>query len=292
MHCVAKCVNCFYELEFKQIELDTSRRGKNPQLSSEDREIKLTTTTDEGNFTTNGIAFRIRFLQKSHVATKRSDEQLYACLFCVHLGTTVDECDATIFFSQRQLFRHLAKHPRPLPAVPGLTVIEDAAIPRELTNNYDLHFKNPVEASPMADRQADIAHLPTATAKDTVKRMYGMRLLADKTPPLELAVGAKIVGVEFPAKYNGEWCMGWHDGVYASFPADVAKLDPPPQSDIKIGGTSNMRAIARWKFNNKDKEKNTNSEWLKFDKEEVITNISCKYLSAHAFDYFIFLHAH
>jgi hypothetical protein len=230
---------------------------------------------DQGNFVTHSIGFRLRFLQKSHVATRRADENLYACLFCVHEGRTVEESDATVFFSQKQLFVHLARHPRPLSEVPGLTVIEDAEIPLAFRHNYDLHFKNPVEENPVTAKRVEIAAMPTATAKETVKRMYGMRLLADRTAALELAVGARIVGVEFMNRWNGEWCMGWHDGVYASFPADIVRLEPPPQNEIRLVGTSGLKAVAKWKFNPKEKDK---GDWLKFDKDEVITNITCESL--------------
>src|SRR5690606_36174395 len=111
----------------------------------------------------------------------------------------------------------------------------------------------------------EISKLPCMTAKETVKKMYGMRLLHDRTPAFELATGAKIVGVQFPEKYLGEWCMGYHDGRYASFPFEVARLEAPPPHELRMGGaSSNVRAVARWKFMVKDKK----AEWLKFDKGE------------------------
>lgn len=146
-------------------------------------------------------------------------------------------------------------------------------MPEDLKNNYDIHFKNPVEPHPAADKTDEIAELPTGTARDNARRMYGQRLLFDRTPALELMQGAKITGIVWPSRYGGEWAFGWHDGVYATIPTEIIKLDAPPASDVKMGGTSHMRATARWKSNPRDKGK---GDWLKFEKGELITNISCK----------------
>lgn len=235
----------------------------------------LHTLPEEANFVSRKIAFRPRFLQKSHVATKRGDELLYGCVFCVQAQRTLEECDATVFFSQRKLFDHLARHPRPLPQVPGIIAIEEAEIPPSLRNNYDLHFRAPPQESPLAGKQTEIAQRPTATAKQTVKRMYGMRLLYDNTPAFELANGARISGIEFPEKYNGEWVMGWHEGNFGSAPLDVLKLEPPPKSEVRMDTTSNISAVARWRFAPRAKD---GGDWLRFDRGERITNISCESL--------------
>lgn len=219
-----------------------------------------------------GIGYRVRFLQKSHVATKRSDEELYACVFCAHTQKTVEECDATIFFSPRKLFEHLARHPRPLPKVPGFTVVEEAELPAELRNNYDLHVKRSAAPSPLDEVREEIATLPVAIALKTVRKMHGMRLLHDHTPAFELAEGARITGIEFPSKYMGEWALGWHDGAKKSVPFDVIRLEPPPKNEVRMGGTSSTVAVARWRHSPKAKD---GSEWLKFDKGDVISNISC-----------------
>ncbi|WQF80174.1 Putative SH3 domain-containing protein [Colletotrichum destructivum] len=251
-HDIARCTSCSYELDFRQVELDVNN-------------------TEEANFVSHKIAFRPRFLQKSHVATKRGDELLYGCVFCVQAQRTLEECDATVFFSQRKLFDHLARHPRPLPQVPGIIAIEEAEIPPSLRNNYDLHFRAPPQESPLAGKQTEIAQRPTATAKQTVKRMYGMRLLYDNTPAFELANGARISGIEFPEKYNGEWVMGWHEGKFGSAPLDVLKLEPPPKSEVRMDTTSNISAVARWRFAPRPKD---GGDWLRFDRGERITNIS------------------
>lgn len=204
---------------------------------------------------------------------KRVDDVLYACLFCIHEGRTLDESDATVFFTTRALFSHLARHPRPLPVVPGITVVETPDMPPQLRNNYDLHFPQPPASHPAKEHSAELTGLPTGVAKEQARRIYGQRLLYDRTEALELAQGARISGIKWPPKYNGEWIFAWHDGVFASVPTDVIKLDRPLSSEIKMGGTSHVKAKAKWKFAPKDKEK---GDWLKFDKNEIITNISCK----------------
>ncbi|RBQ71441.1 hypothetical protein VDGD_21481 [Verticillium dahliae] len=100
--------------------------------------------------------------------------------------------------------------------------------------------------------------------------MYGMRMLGDRTPAFELAEGARVVGIEFPAKYEGEWAMGWHDGEYKSVPVDVLRLEVPGRGQVRMGAASGVEAVAKWRFAPKGKD----VDWLRFDKGEVITNIT------------------
>ncbi|KAL6698161.1 hypothetical protein J3F84DRAFT_262158 [Trichoderma pleuroticola] len=251
---VAKCTHCLYELDFKHLEYDISKK-------------------EEGNYTKHGIGYRLRFLQKSHLQAKRVDDIMYACVFCIHVSRTLDQSDATVFTSTAALFAHLARHPRPLPDVPGIAVVDQEEIPPHLVNDYDLLFKSPPEPHPVQGRAAEIAHLPTAHAKESARRLFGQRLLPDRTPALELIQGAKITGLTWPARYGGEWAFGWHDGVHASIPMEIIKLDRPPFSQIKRNSTSRIRAKAKWKFAPKEK----NEDWLKFDKDEIITNITWSY---------------
>jgi hypothetical protein len=252
---VARCLSCLYELDFAEIEADVNKE-------------------ERGNFTRNGINFRVRFLQKSHVTTKRVDDIQYACVFCIAQGHTIDRCDATVFFNQKALFDHLARHPRPLPNVPGLTVIDEPVVPAKYHNDYDIHFRMPTQRHPCVDRAAELSQMPSGVAKDNARRMYGQRLLYDRSPALELAAGARITGLTWPIQYQGEWCFGWHDGNWASVPTDIIKLDPPPASMIKYDRTSLIRGRARWKFSVKDKDSKDKIEWLKFEKGEVISNIA------------------
>lgn len=62
------------------------------------------------------------------------------------------------------------------------------------------------------------------------------------------------------------------DHQYAAFPAEIVKLDEPKKNNIRLRGSSSMRAVARWKFSARGKS----SEWLSFSKGEVITNIGCE----------------
>lgn len=197
---------------------------------------------------------------------------MYGCIFCVHQGQTLHASDATVFFSQKALFAHLARHPRPLPAIPGLLLIEQDEIPDQYENDYDLHFKSPIEMHPVLAMSEDIGRMPAGVSKEAARRLYGQRLLYDRSQVLELAQGARIVGLSWPLKYCGEWCLGWHDGVCAALPMDIIRLDLPRFiSDNKMmGGASQVMATARWKFNTRD------TNWLKFEKDEVIRNINCK----------------
>ena len=226
-----------------------------------------------GNFTANSMGFRLRILQKSHLAVRHVEEQLYGCVFCIEQGRTIEESDATVFFTQKQLFMHLARHPRPLPKVKGLTVIEGPDMPPELKDNFDLHFPNPPIPSIMTGIMPEVSRLPTAVATETRKYQHGtLRSPPDRTSVLHFAVGARIVGIEFPLRYEGKWGIGWHDGVRAAFEADTVQLDAPPKAEIRMQGTSNIQAVARWKWN----QKGGDEKWLKFDKGDVIKNISCK----------------
>lgn len=62
------------------------------------------------------------------------------------------------------------------------------------------------------------------------------------------------------------------DHQYAAFPADAVKLKEPKESRIPLQGSSSMRAVTRWKFPVRGKS----SEWLSFNKGEIITNIGCE----------------
>ncbi|KAF4592458.1 RING finger domain-containing protein [Ophiocordyceps camponoti-floridani] len=250
---VARCTGCSFELDNSKIEADMQR-------------------SDDGNFSTKaGITYRLRFLQKSHLAAKRSDDVPYGCVFCIHQGHTLDPSDATVFFTTHALFSHLARHPRPLPDVPGIRVVEEPEVPSALRNDYDIHLRGPQTKHPAHENQSDIAGRPTGVARAEARQMHNKRQPPDRSPALELAQGARIVGIRWPREYKGEWMFAWHDGAFESAPTDNVRLDPPPPSDIKMGGSSLVIAKARWKFAPRDKEK---GEWLKFSKNETIMNIS------------------
>ncbi|KAF3005442.1 hypothetical protein E8E14_004372 [Neopestalotiopsis sp. 37M] len=251
---VAKCTDCLYELDFGTVEQDLNNDSK-------------------GNYTSGTVGFRLRVLQKCHLPIRHIDEQLYGCVFCIHDGKTLDESDATVFFNQKQLFTHMARHPRPLPKIPGLTVIEGNEMPETFRDNFDLHFAHPPMQSVMAGIAPEISRLPTAVATETRRNAHGiMRSPPDRGAVLQFAVGAKLVGIEFPEKYEGKWGIGWHDGVRAAFEAESVCLDAPPKNETRMQGTSSMQAVARWKWSQKG-----DGMWLKFDKGDVIKNISWTY---------------
>ncbi|KAI1177458.1 hypothetical protein F4777DRAFT_542162 [Nemania sp. FL0916] len=251
---VAKCTHCLFELDFKSVEQDVNNESS-------------------GTFTSNEVNFRLRALQKSHLPIRVIDEQMYACIFCIETGHTLEESDATVFFNQKQLFAHMTRHPRPLPKVAGFTIIEDATRPPALSDNFDLHFPHAPAVSVMVGLAREVARLPAAVATDTRKLTHGtMRLPPDRQPVLHFAVGARIVGIEFPPRYDGKWAIGWHDGVRAAFETDAVMLEAPPNTEVKMQSNSSVQAVARWKWNQKG-----DSRWLKFDKGDVIKNISWVY---------------
>ncbi|KAK3369090.1 hypothetical protein B0T24DRAFT_352657 [Lasiosphaeria ovina] len=267
---VAKCDSCMFEQDWNSVDRDRTRK-------------------EEAFHTLGGVSFRLRFLSKSHLPVRRVDEQLYGCLFCVHAGRTMEESDATVFLSQKQLFDHLARHPRPLPVIPGLVVIGGAseevvqAVPLEHRGNNDLHFTAPPVRSVMTGIAQEVGMLPAAIATAEVRPMHGsMRSAPDRQPVHRFMPGARIVGIEFPTRYKGEWGVGWADNIRAALPMDsVRLLRPPDRAEVRVQSTSNFTAVARWKRAPKDKDggaasarEGTVREWLKFDKGETITSIA------------------
>jgi hypothetical protein len=141
-----------------------------------------------------------------------------------------------------------------------------------LRDNFDLHFSGQPMQSVMSGIAPEISKLPTAIATETRRNAHGiMRSPPDRGAVLQFSVGAKIVGIEFPAKYEGKWGIGWHDGVRAAFEAESVHLDSPPKNETRMQGTSSLQAVARWKWGQKGE-----GNWLKFDKGDTIKNISCK----------------
>ncbi|KAI2469885.1 hypothetical protein F4781DRAFT_203562 [Annulohypoxylon bovei var. microspora] len=259
MAIVAKCNHCLFEIDFKSVEQDLNNDSS-------------------GSFTSNSIGFRLRILQKSHLQIRHVEEQLYGCLFCIHQGRTVEESDATVFFNQSQLFAHMARHPRPLPQIPGITVVEAPEIPPAFKDNFDLHFPHPPIQSVMTGLSRELSRLPSAIATETRKIQNGvMRSPPGRDPVLHYGIGAKIIGIEFPAKYDGKWGIGWHDGVRAAFEIDSVQIDSPAKHEIKMQNTSNVQAMARWKWNQKGDDR-----WLKFDKGDVIKNIAYQKLTCRS----------
>jgi hypothetical protein len=174
-HISVKCINCKYEISWNDYDKDNFL----------DR---------AGIYTVGDIRFRQRFLSKCHVPTVHTDESAYACIFCVDEGKTVDDYDATVFFSLRQFLRHLDKHPRPIKPVEGIIVLYNE--PDEV--NFDIDFKNmEPKPSPFANIEGTFRSRPTAHAiNDHRERAKGFKALdPEKRPTLQFALGARIVGM-------------------------------------------------------------------------------------------------
>lgn len=268
----AKCTACDHEVSCKEIEEDDDKQGA-LILSPFFVRTFAKQCIESGNRKHNRVRYRLRFFRKSHVHWKRRDEMLYACVFCVRVGRTIDPSDPTVFIDARSLLLHIARHSRPLPEIPGFVIIEAPAVPPEHRNDYDLHLPEPPSAHPVQQRGQNVSSRPKGVVKKTQRRFHNQRQLPDKSRVLEVMVGARVTGLEWPDKYKGEWCSGWHDGLYGSIPFDVLQLEPPPACNTQENGTSRVKAKARFKFSHEDKKK---TKWLNFYKDETITNISCK----------------
>ncbi|KAF3353909.1 Coiled-coil domain-containing protein 12 [Verticillium dahliae VDG1] len=72
----AQCMHCEYEHKYSQLLQDTDKESI-ADLQGE------------------GIRYRRRFLYKSHMATRHMTKTSYGCPFCVHIGSTTYEGDAT-----------------------------------------------------------------------------------------------------------------------------------------------------------------------------------------------------
>ncbi len=89
-------------------------------------------------------------------------------------------------------------------------------------------------------------------------------------PALHFAVGARIVGVTFPERFNGQWCIGYHDGERGSFPASAIHLEMPVHEDVGKNSQSNLIAFAKWDWKPKDAK---DGGWLKFSKGDKISSV-------------------
>ena len=289
---IGRCVGCGYAHNYEEVRLDVERKP-------------------EATFTkAGGARFRLRLLYKSHLGntinSARQAESHYACLFCVHAGATVREGDATVFTTPDHLLLHLARHPQPLPIVPGVTVVYGEPTPATASsassvsagtdpveaNDFDLHLVNPPLPTPVPP---SIGQAAVATAVREHMVRWGGKKLA--RPPaytgdmLHFLTSARIVGVMFPEPWEGKWCMGWHDGFVGAFPAKAVQIEPPQRNETPMAGSdSGMSVVARWKWrptDGREKEKKKDdvadvaddaaSVWLSFDKGETISNVKCLY---------------
>ena len=275
---LAKCKFCLFELDWTLVRADQNRDATATQTSSA------------------GVEYRARFLSKCHLPSKRVDETLFACIFCVRAGRTPRPTDATVFFSRNDLLAHIARHARPFPegAAHGLVVLdgdESGSLP-EWRDNFDLHFMSPPTPSPMVGLDRELARLPWGMVVETYRPSASEgKVPPDRATTLSVAKGALLGGVEFPARYGGEWVLVWADDTRGAVPVECIRLRAP--RDVEGGFVEKMReksrmsglvAVARWKHTQKNEpesgDKNGEGDvtpWLRFSKGEVLTQIAFPY---------------
>lgn len=266
----ARCGSCSYGHAFTEFELDINERSPRATFPRPD-----------------GVLFRIRLLYKSHMVSQRPSEAFYGCIFCTQLGNVVYEGDATVFRSSNDLFRHLARHPQPLPEVPGVKVLygQDILTTDPSVNDFDLWLGEVPKPLPEVPLAIDLTKLPVATAvKNHVQRYMEKKLTrpegkrADQL--LQFFLGARIIGVEFPAAFGGKWCTGFHDGEWGYFPSKLVelekprpgRLDAPPLQFQGGAGGSNVKVVTRFKWDGGTAGASEKG-WLSFDRGEKITNV-------------------
>lgn len=272
----AKCVKCAYEVGFNDLQRDKILDRESPFVSPHFLHTDSKVVT--GIYMNSGIRWRQRFVTKSHVRASSTDAGVYACVFCVEEHKTVEDHDATVFFSVQQLFRHLAKHSQPLPSVPGVTVIYGVQPLTVL--DFDIHFTTPIPKVPefsMSEIQQKVATRPSGHASATHHPKSSSSNSRDPAgdPVLHFAIGARIVGITFPERFKGEWCSGYHDGERGSFPANTIILEQPPAEDYMMNPKSTLVATAKWDFKPKDAK---DMRWLKFSKGDKIMCIGYSFV--------------
>ncbi|KAI1075552.1 hypothetical protein F5B20DRAFT_559361 [Whalleya microplaca] len=252
---IARCLECEFAQSLIDVELDSAKDSSR-------------------NFCKAGVIYRLRFLYKSHMISTSAFTMQFGCLFCAQKGQTVHADDATVFTTLDQLFQHLARHPQPLPEVPGVEVLYGRVAPDDpLIDDYDLHLPNPPKPSLLPDA-VSLAKLPAAVALKSHIKRYGRDLMdpdGSSDHVLQFHEGARIVGIEFPDKWKGKWCTGWHDGLWGSFPLKSIMLEPPAHTPRTSTMTDSMFVTTRWKWDVKDPAVG----WLSFDKDETLSNVSC-----------------
>ncbi|KAF5596717.1 hypothetical protein FPCIR_3928 [Fusarium pseudocircinatum] len=254
----AHCLHCEYKTPYSHLRQDMDQ---DPLASQQ----------------TRGILHRPRFLFKSHIAVRNVNSVYFGCLFCDKTKSTIQEDDATVFQSIDLLFRHISRHTHPLPHVPGVEVVyEHSDTNSRGRQDCDLYFPNStmtaLHGMSRANESNRLASLPIARAvKDHIRRSNEKpQARPDATSEiLQFASGARIIGIEFPEKWDGKWCQGWHDGVFGTFPSKLISLDIPRHVKIASLPNTPRTGVARWKF-----EKQRQPGWLALKKGDVIYNLA------------------
>ncbi|KAK3991126.1 hypothetical protein QBC44DRAFT_214946, partial [Cladorrhinum sp. PSN332] len=263
---VGKCSACFYSHDWDEVEADKSNSLSAVQSCASIISSPQMTPS-----------YRLRLLYKSHLPLQSpSDEPLYACLWCVHSSQTTRESDATVFFSASTLLRHIARHPQPLsPSIPGLAVSYGPGPPPPAP--VDIHLPSSPVPVPIPE---NVDRLPTARAiKDHLNPRQKPPKYPEEGEMLHFAEGAVIVGVIFPEKWEGKWCLGRHDGCFGAFPAKLVEVRAPQEGEVPRGGESGMSVVARWKWEAPSGTSvgGKDSGWVSFGKGEIIRDVQCLY---------------
>lgn len=285
------CSECAYAHDLEEVEADKGNLRKFICILSPFTPLSHTLpisnilSAEATHTSPSGARYRLRLLFKSHLRQPSSSatttDSHYACLWCVQAGLTVREGDATVFRSPSDLLDHLARHPQPLPPLPGVEVLYGPHPPPPAsTPPFDLHLPHPPIPVPLPE---NVSRLPAATAIKHHFRKGGSSSSRGKLDRpqryegdmLEFMEGARIVGVMFPEKWGGKWCLGRHDGKFGAFPAKSVELRTPQESEVPVGGENGMSVTTRWKFN--PQAGGVGSRWLGFGKGEVVTNVQCEY---------------
>ncbi|KAM3084197.1 hypothetical protein ACMFMG_001698 [Clarireedia jacksonii] len=264
----ARCIKCAYEVGWNDVEKDRLLDRMYTQgLQSE----VCSRRAGSGIYSNTGIRWRQRFISKCHLKTTTVDDPIYGCIFCVEEHRTVEEHDATVFFSVTSLFRHLARHPRPLPPVAGITTVYGIQPPSVL--DFDIQFtihEPKLSTYCMSEIRSEVLVRPSAYAitthhpKPTAKTFKD----PDGTNSMHFADGAKIIGITFPERWGGQWCIGYHDGERGSFPANTIQLEAPSKEEVLMNTKSSVTATAKWDWKPSKGEKEAG--WLRFARGERI----------------------
>lgn len=154
-------------------------------------------------------------------------------------------------------------------------MVQGEEVPSHFANNYDLHFREQPRPSNLTHMTRELTAFPTAITLQThrASQSSAMKKPSDGGDALFFAAGARIIGIEFPEKYEGQWCVGWADHQHGLISTDAIRFDPPQGDSSRDQGSSKLQAVACWKFVLKDSKEAKSGEWLPFNKGEVLTNI-------------------
>lgn len=278
---VARCGDCSYSHSLEEVLDDMTDKGDHFHTSSAilidaNPPPAPPITTPHGD-----TSYRPRLLFKSHLPHNTLPSvPCYACPWCIATSTTHHPSDATVFLSPSDLLRHLARHPQPLPPLPATTVVYGPDPPAQ---PFDLHLPSSPIPVPMPYNVT--ANLPTAVATRDEYRRPGRTKL--EGPPggsyagemLEFLRGGVIVGVLFPGKWGGKWCLGRHDGVFGAFPARAVEMRLPPEQ-VEEGMVvppptpGGMKVTTKWKWLPPEGSKG----WLAFGKGEVVRDVRYRHV--------------